>query len=220
MSTLKLDLKPLTGSRAGHKQWVTRTLNDLQSAKTDGNLDACLFQEGRVDLLDYISKIKDVETKIREVYDKHNVSLEDENRQADMEATAKFLWDAKKWLAGFEKALIAVPTSPSDASGGSGSASNAALIDALKKIGGNNTRVNLDCTTFKGDDKDKFQFKHWFSQFESVIKANPSWSDVNKMNYLKTKVVGTAAPFIQHLDPDPGNYDVAIQAYPTLLTNF
>ena len=53
-------------------------------------------------------------------------------------------------------------------------------------IGGNNTRVNLDCTTFKGDDKDKFQFKHWFSQFESVIKANPSWSDVKKMNYLKT----------------------------------
>ena len=111
-----------------------------------------------------------------------------------------------------EKAFIAVPTSPSDASSETVGASHAALIDALKKIGGNNTRVNLDCSTFKGDDKDKFQFKHWLSQFESVIKANPSWSDVNKMNYLKTKVVGTAAPFIQHLDPDPGNYDTAIAA--------
>ena len=31
------------------------------------------------------------------------------------------------------------------------------------------------------------------------------------MNYLKTKVVGNAAPFIQHLDPDPGNYAIAIE---------
>lgn len=32
------------------------------------------------------------------------------------------------------------------------------------------------------------------------------------MNYLKTKVVGNVSPFIQHLDPDPGNYAMAIQA--------
>ena len=32
------------------------------------------------------------------------------------------------------------------------------------------------------------------------------------MNYLKTKVVGTAAPFIQHLNPNPGNYAAAIEA--------
>ena len=208
---LKDELKPLTGSRAGYKQWVTKTLNNLKSAKGTGELDLYIFQESKSDLLGYISEIKGVETKIREVYDKFNIPLEDTDRKADMEATASFLWDAKKKLAGFEKDLVAAPTSPLDASGGHVSGSNAELIDALKKIGGNNTKVNLDCITFKGDDKDKFQFKHWFSQFESVIKANPSWSEVNKMNYLKTKVVGNAAPFIQHLDPDPGNYAIAIE---------
>ena len=84
------------------------------------------------------------------MYGKHNIALDEPERKADMEATAKFLWDAKKRLAGFEKALIAVPTSPPGASGGSVGSSNEALIDALKKIDGNNTRVNLDCTTFKG----------------------------------------------------------------------
>ena len=88
--SLQLELKPLTGSRAGHKRWVTRTLNDLQAAKDAGNLDACLFQEARVDLIDYISKIMDVETKIRELYDKHNISLEDAERKAATDATAKF----------------------------------------------------------------------------------------------------------------------------------
>ena len=65
--SLKDELKPLTGSRAGYKQWVTRTLNNLQAAKGAGDLDLCLFQEGRSDLLGYISENKDVETQIREV---------------------------------------------------------------------------------------------------------------------------------------------------------
>ena len=40
MSTLQQDLKPLTGSRAGLKQWAARTLNNLQSAKESSSLDA------------------------------------------------------------------------------------------------------------------------------------------------------------------------------------
>ena len=37
---------------------------------------------------------------------------------------------------------------------------------------------------------DKFQFKHWLSQFESVIKTNPSWSDVNKKG-ISIKIIMT-----------------------------
>ena len=128
---LKDELTPLTGSRAGYKQWVTETLNNLKAAKGAGELDLYIFQEGRSDLLWHISQIRDVETKIREVYDKFNIALEDAERKADMEATASFLWDAKKKLAGFEKDLVAAPTSPLDASGAHVSGSNAELIDAL-----------------------------------------------------------------------------------------
>ena len=109
---LKDELKPLTGSRAGHKQWVTHTLNDLKAAKDANTLDSFLLREGKSSVYSYVAKIEDVETKIGEIYDKYNISLEEASRKTDMEETDKFIWDAKKLLAGFEKTLVAVPGPP------------------------------------------------------------------------------------------------------------
>ena len=87
-------------------------MNDLQVAKDANTLDSFLLREGKSSVYSYVAKIEDIETKICEIYDKYNISLEDANRKTGMEETDKFLWDAKKLLAGFEKTLVAVPGPP------------------------------------------------------------------------------------------------------------
>ena len=77
-------------------------MNDLQVAKDANTLDSFLLREGKSSVYSYVAKIEDIETKICEIYDKYNMSLEESERKADMDATAKFLWDAKKRLVGFE----------------------------------------------------------------------------------------------------------------------
>ena len=76
------------------------------------------------------------------MYDKYNIALDEPERKADMEATATFLWDAKKKLAGYEKGLIAVPASPSGAAVGPVGDSNKVLkINFYLNIGYRNLNL-------------------------------------------------------------------------------
>ena len=47
------------------------------------------------------------------------------------------------------------------------------------------TKITLKCHNFDGSLKDKFQFKSWLSQVETVIQSSPDISDQYKLVLLK-----------------------------------
>ena len=70
----------------------------------------------------------------------------------------------------------------------------------------------LDCQSFNGDSIDKHNFEPWLAQFNTVIKANPSWDDAGKLTYLKKKVGGAAKAVIRPVSLDQGGFNQAVEA--------
>ena len=86
------------------------------------------------------------------------------------------------------------------------------LLTFVSQIGNNPINISVECPEFYGDEKDRLEFKNWLTQFESVINTRRNWTEEFKITYLKSKVLKNAAPFIAHLGPAEGNYELCIEA--------
>ena len=212
MSGCKKELDPLLKSRRSYKSWVTRCLNGIVEQKEANSLNKAFFnrQEGTIN--GHINKIEELEAKISDVYDSHSVPPEDGERLSDSDTTYKFILVAQQKLAAIEIALTTAADAPAAAAAlpVEGIAHNNDLVAAIANLRGCPTKIQLNCPTFDGNTKDRFQFKHWLAQFECIIEASPNMLDKYKLSVLKSKVSGLASQFIQHLELTAENYPVAL----------
>ena len=87
------------------------------------------------------------------------------------------------------------------------------LLEAMSKINtANATSIVLDCQPFNGDSTDKHAFEAWYAQFDTVVKANPTWDDKTQLTYLKSKIQGNAKNHIRAIKLEIGGFDQAIAA--------
>ena len=211
--TLEEELSPLRNIRKGHKGWVTRHLNSLKESydRSELTLTQLGKTEGKIDAL--ITKIEDVDQQIGEVYDKHKVDHEDNDRLADMDASVRLVFSAQSAISKYEEALKAKAAGAGAPAGAANqSMSREELLEAMSKLNNNPGTMILDCQNFNGDSVDKHNFEPWLAQFNTVIKANPAWDDAGKLTFLKKKVGGAARTVIRSVSIDVGGFDQAIEA--------
>ncbi|XP_062582984.1 uncharacterized protein LOC134244753 [Saccostrea cucullata] len=65
----------------------------------------------------------------------------------------------------------------------------------------------LELPTYSGD---KIKFKEFWDAFEATVHKNPKLSNIEKFNYLKSKLKGAAQEAISGLSLSNENYDVAV----------
>ena len=73
----------------------------------------------------------------------------------------------------------------------------------------NNVRLpKIDLISFDGE---KTKWPEFWDSFESSVNSNTSLTNIDKFNYLKSKLFGSARKSISGLSLTNGNYDVAIK---------
>ena len=189
------------------KRVITWFLNALKKQETDNTLDITLLELQKPKIL---SRIKELETKEMDLdaaLNKAKVSTEDPNRVYGSELI-DYISDSEVELARLCKKF----ESKSSTAPGAQGVNSQELLTSVSQIGNNPIKVNVDCPNFYGDERDRLEFKNWFTQFEAVISTRPNWTDEFKVTYLKTKIQKNAAPFIAHLNPAPGNFERCVDA--------
>ena len=79
------ELKPLRLSRSSYKGKITRVLNGLEQAKSSSKLDEGFFKRQETSINQYIGKIDDIENQMADIYDRHEIALEESLRKKDLD---------------------------------------------------------------------------------------------------------------------------------------
>ena len=213
MSAAERIVAPLRATRSAHKSWVTKRLKLLEDSKDDGSLDRASFNRLNENINSQIVEIEKLDTKIETAYILEQVSGEDIHKTGD---SVEFIFKAHKevdhyraYLDELEKQDDPVIMKGNDQS----EVSMQNLIDALGKIQpaaqSNFLKIPIKCPDFDGNSKDKFMFKHWLAQVDTIIEAQNNWTGKHKLMLLQTHVKGLAREFISHLELTNENYTVA-----------
>ena len=210
MSGLETELAPFRQTRAKHKAWLTRSVNSVLRMETDGSLTLYNLSPQEVTIQERISKILSTEELISDIYDKHNVPLEDPGRVQDGDETHQFILAKQIQVAKCKEQLTLIDENPSPVV--KSDVSNEVLLKALSKMNSNPTTVILECKEFYGNDNDKYNFNQWLAQLFTVIKTNPTWDDSAKLTYLKSKVKGYASNVIRPIQHGAGSFNQALDA--------
>ena len=79
MSHVK-EIKQHKGSVASYKRWISRNLDQINTAKTNKTLDEPFFELKSSKIKEQVSKITDLEHQISALYDIADVSVEEKTR--------------------------------------------------------------------------------------------------------------------------------------------
>ena len=95
-----------------------------------------------------------------------------------------------------------------------GAVNNKELVDAILKSQASAGRNLIKCDKFDGGSSDKFEFKYWLSQFESMLASGRTMSGTSKLSALRNHLThsGLAFKIISHFEINDDNYELAIQA--------
>ena len=208
--SLKDDLKTLKASRASYKGKITLVLNGLKGFSDADTLDELLVKKQVTQVSNYLDKIEEIEQKMSEVWDKHSVSLEETARSEDTRNSVQHQMEVNAKLSFYEKAVM-----PS-ASGGAGvpAGSNKDLVDAILQASATPGRNLIKVDKFDGGSSDKFEFKYWLSQFESMLASGKALKGQAKLILLRNHLThsGLAFKLISHFDLNDANYEEALKA--------
>ena len=112
MVNLQDDLDKVRPTQSAHKRWVTRLLNELVREKTANTLTPDKFRRKNKQIEEHIQKIIEYEGKLAEVYTRHRVAEDDENRDAAEKAIFDFVQHTHDTLAVYEAELAPAPLAP------------------------------------------------------------------------------------------------------------
>ena len=191
-------------SLSGIKGWVTRHLKQLQEHNDNGSLGSNIFKMLNNNIQDSLNRIVNLEIEIEIIYKNNGHTVEYKPFGKEVET---FIGETQNKLAELAALVTTAATHPSG-----DAVTNSQILKAMSQMGNGSVKVNLDCPTFSGDEKDRLEFKNWLAQFEAVIKTRPNWTEEFKITYLKSKVIKNANNFIAHLEPEVGNYVACISA--------
>ena len=158
-------------------------------------------------MTNYLNKIEEIDQKLSEAWDKHEIALDDVDRALDVLNSVKHQQDVSVKLSVYEKAVMSSTLAAQNAS-------NKELVSALTQAQATPGRNLIKCERFDGGSSDKFEFKYWLSQFESMLASGRAISGTSKLSVLRNHLThsGLAFKTISHLDINDDNYDEAIKA--------
>ena len=225
--SLKDDLKPLKASRASYKGKITMVLNGLKEYSDANSLDELSVNKQVTQVTNYLNKIEEIEQKMSDIWDRHSVDLEESSRSTDVLESVKHQQAVNLKLSQYEKAVmpsapapLQPPAAPDPAAAAAAAAvaagvvNNKELVDAILKSQSSAGRNLIKCDRFDGGSSDKFEFKYWLSQFESMLASGRTMSGTSKLSALRNHLThsGLAFKIISHFEINDDNYELAIQA--------
>ena len=130
LSGFRKEIEVLASSRNASKTWVTRTLNTLNTHKTENTLNQQVFDLKSEQIQKYINKIEENESEIAAIYDVNKVGADAPERTNSMDSTFDFIDHALVSLSEMSVYLEKLKVSEGVGPDGSGSDSKA-LVKAI-----------------------------------------------------------------------------------------
>ena len=190
------DLKKKKKIRRGHKGYVTKTLERIQSL-----LDR--FEPTVVNLLKTYRIALEEKLKILGSLDDEILGLLKEDQiEEEIEETGNFRESIHEMMVKIDEVLLAEVENNSDKS-------NSPSVTSDSFSYGLGVKAKLRKISLKRFHEDPMLFSPFWDSFVSAVDKNQALSDVDKFNYLKTLVEGTAAAAIRGLPLTADNYEAA-----------
>ena len=182
--------------RAGHRSVVTKTIEKISNIVSDfdGN-QASKLKALELVLIEKIEVLKSLDESILEGTSPENIETEIHNASDIFEKIQESLFDIKSCLQPMDESI---KLSSSINALNSGTTTGTTKGVRLPKI---------ELKKFHGDPK---AWQCWWEAFESTIHENEAVSKIDKMNYLRSLLQGSALNAIQGLGLSSQNYDDAI----------
>ena len=201
-------------SRAAYKGKITFLLNCLKVISDKGELNEPMLRQQANAVNKYLEKIEDIKMQMADVWESNSVNLDDSKRNEDIKKSVEHYQSTTAKLAGYEMALSQAAKAALGEQQGvqHEGVSNAALIEAIKQSQGPPGQGTAKCQRFDGGKADKFDFKFWLSQFETMIAASKHMADRFKLSALRNHLTynGLAFRIIADLEMTDDNYQVAL----------
>ena len=187
-------------------------LNGLKEFSEAGSLDELLVNKQVTQVTNYLNKIEEIEQKMSDIWDKHSIELEDSGRSTDVLESVKHQQSVNLKLSQYEKAVMPsapapLPADPAAAAAATaavaaGAVNNKELVDAILKSQSSAGRNLIKCERFDGGSSDKFEFKYWLSQFDSMLASGRAMSGAAKLSALRNHLThsGLAYKIISHFE--------------------
>ena len=181
--------------RAGHKASATRMMtsaNDLITA--EGGPDVAKLSRVGMSLKEKLKDIKTLDGEVLEL-------VKDEDLEAEITQADEFKEEIYAMLIQIEEACAPAPTlTPRTLSPATGPTAP-----------GPTSKVRLPKLTIKAFSGKLTAWTPFWDSFSSAIHNNPDLSQIDKFNYLRSMVSGTALEAISGLTLTAPNYDEAVQ---------
>ena len=199
---LKEDLKPLISRRGGLKARVTIILNGLRDSDGKDELNLNLFRRQEIAIKEFFEKINKVEDEIEDVYDLHDIAVDEDERGKWRDEAYKYKLDIQTQLSDMESKLSPAAAQPRP---------EGQDLASANSVGGNPLRLKLSCSRFNGGAKDRLVFKNWWSQFKTMLDSCGKVSGKYKLSVLRSHLdtEGLAFKLISDLAITDSNYDEA-----------
>ena len=190
------DIPKLRNRRGTHKRSITIILNKLKELHQSKTLTAS-FAKKQITAIDLeIGSIKQFDDLIIDSMTETGAA----NIDSELDAQAEYHLNISLDLDQFESYLISQPEPPSK------------IIDILSKMDNSEGKPPpLQCGTFSGEEKDKFAFYNFLTQFKNVIGSRANLTNSAKLSYLIGYLQGYALKVVNHLLINNDNYEVALK---------
>ena len=190
------DVSRLKNRRAIHKRTITIILNKLKELHQNNTLTAT-FVKKQIAVIDTeLRTIKDFDVLIIDSMTESGAA----NTDTELDAQAEYHLNISLSLDQFEPFLISNPETP------------VKFADILSKIDNSEGKPPpLQCGTFSGEEKDKFAFYNFLTQFKNVIGSRANLTNSAKLSYLIGYLQGYALKVVNHLLINNVNYEIALK---------
>ena len=199
--------KKLRKQRAGYKSKITLVLRLLIEEE---NLTKIKFEEQEKKVNKWQTQIDTLNDEIEELCDEADIPEDDEKRKKDTENEVVYKYKTINELASHEAKFVQIANAEPPAAQASKVIDAEALAKAFAEMQKGSPAPKLQCPKFSGENiVDKFEFKNFLSQFETVCASDGS--NKAKLQRLRSQLTGEAFQDISHLSVEDDNYDIAIQ---------
>ena len=176
--------------RAGHRGSTTRMLREVDELLAADTLDKARLAQLKLSLQEKLDTLKQIDGEILELTEEGD--LENEIQQADTFKDSVYSAMVRLQEAVKETVTATPPTS----------------VAAMPHTPDH--RIKLPKLTIQSFDRDVTLWTPFWDSYDSAIHQNPSLSEVDRFNYLRSLLRGTAREAVSGLMLTTANYQEAI----------
>ena len=175
-----------------NKRWVTKHLDDMKKLQANNTLTETLFYEYKLLIMRKFDDLEKSDAQASEIYERHKA---ESAYIPDSDTLADFMSQNRIAMIKIQDQIKVVkPVAPA------------------APISSNAFKLKLDINEFLGDESDVLGFANWLMRFETLMSSG-GFDAAAKAFFLKNKVRGNAASYIDSINPDAAlAYDRMVSA--------